>query len=69
MGFLLFDFMTSPHARNHVLQLGEHPKVVSERLGHSRVGITMDVYSHVMPDMQKDAADNFEKLMKQKLSK
>lgn len=52
-----------------LLQMGEHPKVVSERLGHSRVGITMDVYSHVMPDMQKDAADNFEKMMKQKRSK
>ncbi|TPG74361.1 site-specific integrase [Brevibacillus laterosporus] len=52
-----------------LLQLGEHPKVVSERLGHSRVGITMDVYSHVMPDMQKDAADNFEKMMKQKRPK
>ncbi|WP_276561891.1 site-specific integrase [Brevibacillus laterosporus] len=52
-----------------LLQLGEHPKVVSERLGHSRVGITMDVYSHVMPDMQKDAADNFEKMMKQKQPK
>ncbi|WP_370511673.1 tyrosine-type recombinase/integrase [Brevibacillus sp. AG162] len=52
-----------------LLQMGEHPKVVSERLGHSRVGITMDVYSHVMPDMQKDAADNFEKMMKQKYLK
>lgn len=52
-----------------LLQMGEHPKVVSERLGHSRVGITMDVYSHVMPDMQKDAADNFEKIMKQERSK
>jgi len=29
----------------------------------------MDVYSHVMPDMQKDAADNFEKMMKQKQPK
>jgi hypothetical protein len=33
-----------------------HPKVVSERLGHSRVGITMDVYSHVLPGMQEEAA-------------
>ncbi|MED1955826.1 tyrosine-type recombinase/integrase [Brevibacillus formosus] len=52
-----------------LLQMGEHPKVISERLGHSRFGFTMDVYSHVMPDMQKDAADNFEKMMKQKRSK
>lgn len=42
-----------------MLQLGEHPKVVSERLGHSRVAITMDTYSHVTPDMQKEASDKF----------
>ncbi len=47
---------------NAIYQLGEHPKIVSERLGHSRVGVTMDVFSHVMPDMQKDVADNFERM-------
>lgn len=31
------------------------PKVVSEMLGHSQVSVTMNVYSHVMPDMQRDA--------------
>jgi hypothetical protein len=35
---------------------GVHPKVASERLGHSKVGITLDLYSHVMPGMQEDAA-------------
>jgi len=34
-----------------------HPKVVSERLGHSDVGITLNRYSHVTPDMQRQAAD------------
>jgi len=34
---------------------GVHPKVVSERLGHSAVGITLDTYSHVLPGMQEDA--------------
>jgi integrase len=34
-----------------------HPKVVSERLGHSSVSITLDIYSHVSPAMQTDAAD------------
>ena len=29
------------------LQAGEHPKVVQERLGHAKVSITLDVYSHV----------------------
>lgn len=35
---------------------GIHPKVVSERLGHSNISITMDIYSHVMPGMQEEAA-------------
>jgi integrase len=33
-----------------------HPKVVSERLGHASVGITLDTYSHVLPSMQSEAA-------------
>ena len=33
-----------------------NPKVVSEMLGHASVGITLDIYSHVLPDMQQDAA-------------
>ena len=40
----------------HLLASGIHPKVASERLGHSKVGITLDLYSHVMPGMQEDAA-------------
>jgi integrase len=39
-----------------MLANGVHPKVASERLGHSKVGITLDLYSHVMPGMQDDAA-------------
>jgi integrase len=39
------------------LQAGVHPKVVSERLGHSSVSFTMDVYSHAIPAMQADAAE------------
>lgn len=39
-----------------LLRKGVHPKIVSERLGHSTVGITLDVYSHVMPGMQEEAA-------------
>jgi len=38
------------------LSSGVHPKIASERLGHSKVGIAMDLYSHVMPAMQEDAA-------------
>jgi integrase len=32
------------------------PKVVSERLSHASIGITLDTYSHVMPGMQEEAA-------------
>jgi integrase len=38
------------------LEAGIHPKIVSERLGHSSVAITMDVYSHAVPHMQTEAA-------------
>ena len=34
-------------------------KIVQERLGHSSIGITMDIYSHVMPNMQRDAIADF----------
>jgi integrase len=33
-----------------------HPKIVSERLGHASIGITLDTYSHVLPAMQQEAA-------------
>jgi integrase len=39
-----------------LLEQGEHPKVVAERLGHSSTGITLDIYSHVAPTMQKNAS-------------
>jgi integrase len=38
------------------LAAGIHPKVVQERLGHSSVSITLDLYSHAVPAMQADAA-------------
>lgn len=40
-----------------LLGRGVNPKVVSEMLGHSSVAITLDIYSHVLPDMQEAAAD------------
>jgi len=39
-----------------MLAAGVHPKIASERLGHSKVGITLDLYSHVLPGMQAEAA-------------
>jgi integrase len=43
-----------------LMRMGENPKVVSERLGHSRVGITLDIYSHTNEEMQKNTADRFD---------
>lgn len=39
-----------------MLRAGINPKVVSERLGHATVSITLDTYSHVLPDLQREAA-------------
>jgi integrase len=38
-----------------MLEQGENPKVVQEVLGHSRITHTMDTYSHVSPNIQKEA--------------
>ncbi len=46
-----------------LLSAGENPKVVSERLGHASVTLTLDTYSHVLPDMQQAAADRLEALL------
>jgi integrase len=35
-----------------LLKNGVHPKIVSERLGHASISTTLDIYSHVLPDMQ-----------------
>jgi integrase len=41
---------------SHLLAENIHPKIVQERFGHSSVAVTMDIYSHLMPNMQQDAA-------------
>ncbi len=46
-----------------LLSAGENPKVVSERLGHASIVLTLDTYSHVLPTMQKEATNKIEKLM------
>ena len=44
-------------AQLKLMRAGIHVKVVSERLGHSSVLVTLDRYSHVLPDMQNEAAE------------
>jgi integrase len=41
---------------SHMLAANVHPKIVQERLGHSSIGITIDIYSHLMPNIQSEAA-------------
>lgn len=43
-----------------LLAQGVHPRVVMETLGHSGISITMDTYSHVMPQQQREAADRMQ---------
>jgi len=54
-----FHDLRHTHATVMLIQ-GVHPKVVQERLGHSKMSTTMDLYSHVMPSMQKDAVQRFD---------
>jgi integrase len=48
-----------------MLASGIHPKVVSERLGHASVNITLDTYSHVMPGLQAAAAQALDHILAQ----
>lgn len=76
---LLYDFKRHlkennlPNMRFHdlrhtsatlLLSEGVHPKVVQEMLGHSRINMTMDIYSHVMPDIQREAADKMNDMLR-----
>jgi integrase len=45
------------------LAAGVHPKVVSERLGHATVSLTLDVYSHVIPSLEEEAASRIAALV------
>jgi integrase len=46
-----------------LLAQGVHPRVVMETLGHSQISLTMNTYSHVIPSLQRDAADRMEEML------
>ncbi|MEX2535805.1 MAG: tyrosine-type recombinase/integrase [Trueperaceae bacterium] len=46
-----------------LLKAGVHPKIVSERLGHSSIALTLDTYSHVLPGMQDEAASKLDAML------
>lgn len=58
-----FHDLRHSHA-TQLLAAGVHPKIASERLGHSTIGITLDLYSHVMPGMQANAAEQVDAAIK-----
>ncbi len=47
-----------------LLARGVHPKVVQERLGHSSITMTLDLYSHLAPGLQEAAAASLNGLLK-----
>ena len=46
-----------------LVKLGVQPKAISKRLGHSNIGITMDLYSHIYEDTDKEVANMFDALI------
>jgi integrase len=53
----------------HMLASGVHPKIAQERLGHSSIGITLDLYSHVLPGMQAEAVARVDDALQSALQK
>ena len=51
------------HTCATLLTKGVHPKIVSEMLGHSSVAITLDTYSHVIPELGEAAARAMEDML------
>jgi integrase len=45
-----------------LLSMGVHPKIVQEMLGHSEISMTMDIYSHVLPTMQREAVSRLNQI-------
>jgi integrase len=63
-----FHRLRHSHA-SQLLRDGVNPKVISERLGHSKVAFTLDVYSHLLPGMQGQAAKSINATLQKALQK
>lgn len=59
---LHFHCLRHTHA-TLLMRAGEHPKTVQERLGHSSVALTLDIYSQLDDDMRDSAAEKLDKMM------
>ncbi|KXS41418.1 MAG: integrase family protein [Candidatus Frackibacter sp. T328-2] len=63
-GFEGYNIHTLRHTHaTFMLQNNVHPRVVQERLGHSDISTTLNTYSHVIPSMQKEAAEKLKNFM------
>jgi hypothetical protein len=62
IGHIRFHDLRHTHA-TLLLRQGVHPKIVSERLGHASIAITLDIYSHVLPGLQAAAAAGLDALV------
>ena len=69
----LYELLDIPLIRFHdlrhthatiLLKSNIHPKIVAERLGHSDIKMTLETYSHILPDMQQQAVDTLNEIMK-----
>jgi integrase len=63
-----FHDLRHTHA-TQLLASGVHPKIAQERLGHANLGTTLDLYSHVLPGMQADAANRVDVALRTALDK
>ena len=61
---LRFHDLRHSHA-TQLLKQGTNPKIVSERLGHATIALTMDTYSHVIPGMGEEAARKVDAALRQ----
>jgi integrase len=60
---ITFHDLRHTHA-SLLLKQGTHPKIVSERLGHSSIQMTLDTYTHLLPNMQEAAASGLDQMLK-----
>ena len=65
---ITFHGLRHTHA-TQLLSSGIHPKIAQERLGHSTIATTMDLYSHVTESMQEDAALRVDEVLRSAISK
>ena len=65
---ITFHSLRHGHA-TQLLRSGIHPKIAQERLGHSTIATTLDLYSHCTPDMQEDAAVRTDAVIRAALEK